>query len=89
MIAEFGDVLGVLGQQEAFGRPAAGPGVCSAWHDRLVSWPPQLGELLPRAEDAYGVHEKLAGYSLNRQHADGGHKAVLFDASPRYHGRGC
>jgi hypothetical protein len=45
-----------------------------------VSWPPQIGELLPRPEEAYGVHEKLAGYSLNREHADGRHKAVLFEA---------
>jgi hypothetical protein len=45
-----------------------------------VSWPPQIGELLPRAEDASGVHEKLTGYSLKREHADGRHKAVLFEA---------
>lgn len=45
-----------------------------------MSWPPQIDELLPRAEDAYGVHEKLVGYSLNRDHADGRHKAVLFKA---------
>ena len=45
-----------------------------------MSWPPQIGELLPRAEDASGVHEKLTGYSLNREHADGRHKAVLFEA---------
>jgi hypothetical protein len=36
--------------------------------------------LLPRAENAYGIHEKLAGYSLNLEHADGRHKAVLFEA---------
>lgn len=29
-----------------------------------MSWPPQIGELLPRGQDAYGVHEKLADYSL-------------------------
>jgi hypothetical protein len=45
-----------------------------------VSWPPHIGELLPRSEDAYGVHEKLAGYSLSREHAGGRHKAVLFEA---------
>jgi len=45
-----------------------------------VSWPPQIGELLPRAEDAYGDHGKLAGYSLNREHADGRYKALLFKA---------
>jgi hypothetical protein len=43
-----------------------------------VSWPPQVGELLPRAEDSYGVHEKLARYSLNPQHDDGGAKAAGF-----------
>ena len=55
-------------------------GVHAAWHDRVVAWPPQIGELLPRPEDAYGVQEKLTGYSLNLEHADGGHKAVLFEA---------
>lgn len=45
-----------------------------------MSWPPQIGEFLPRAQDAYGVHEKLAGYSLNLEHADGHHKAVVFEA---------
>lgn len=45
-----------------------------------MSWPPQTGELIPRSQDAYGVQEKLAGYSLNREHADGRHKAVLFEA---------
>jgi hypothetical protein len=33
-----------------------------------VSWPPQIGELLPGAEDAYGVHEKLVNYSLKAGH---------------------
>ncbi len=36
-----------------------GRGVQTAWHDRPVAWPPKIGELLPGAEDAYGVHEKL------------------------------
>ena len=45
-----------------------GWGVDASWHDRLVSWPPQVGELLPRAEDAYGVHEKLVEYSLKVGH---------------------
>lgn len=48
-----------------------GWGVHSAWHDRLVSWPPQIGELLPRNEDAYGVHEKLVDYSLKAGHPMG------------------
>jgi hypothetical protein len=34
-----------------------------------VSWPPQIGELLPDAEKAYGVHDKLARYSLKPGHA--------------------
>ncbi len=33
-----------------------------------MSWPPQIGELLPRAEDAYGVEEKLLNYSLKAEH---------------------
>jgi hypothetical protein len=36
-----------------------------------VSWPPQIGELLPRAQDAYGVHEKLVDYSLKAGHPRG------------------
>ena len=46
----------------------SGRGVHSSWHDRLVSWPPQIGELLPRAEDAHGVREKLVNYSLKAGH---------------------
>jgi hypothetical protein len=53
-------------------------GVHSAWHDRVVSWPPQIGELLPRPEDAYGVEDKLAAYSLNPDHPRGGSKARVF-----------
>jgi hypothetical protein len=41
-----------------------------------VSWPPQIGELLPRAEDAHGVHEKLLNYSLKAGHPRG--KAEAF-----------
>jgi len=55
-------------------------GVHGAWHDGLVSWPPQIGELLPRAEDAYGVREKLTRYALNADHDDGGAKAAGFAA---------
>jgi hypothetical protein len=33
-----------------------------------VSWPPKIGELLPDAERAYGIHEKLAQYSLKPGH---------------------
>jgi hypothetical protein len=38
--------------------------------------PPQIGELLPRAEDAYGVREKLLNYSLKSGHPRG--KAEAF-----------
>ena len=41
-----------------------------------MSWPPQIGELLSRAEDAYGVHEKLLNYSLKARHPRG--KAEAF-----------
>jgi hypothetical protein len=34
-----------------------------------MSWPPEIGELLPNAEKAYGVHEKLAEYSRKPGHA--------------------
>jgi hypothetical protein len=43
-------------------------GVRRSWHDRHVCWPPQIGELLPEAEKAYGVHDKLARYSLDSGH---------------------
>ena len=43
-------------------------------------WPPEIGELLPHAEDAWGVLEKLASYSLDLDHRDGGHKARVFRA---------
>ncbi len=40
---------------------------------------PAVGELLPRAAEALGVHEKLAGYSLDLTHTDGGSKARGFE----------
>lgn len=43
-----------------------------------MSWPPEIGEILPRASDAYGVHEKLAGYSLKLDHVGRGKKAEGF-----------
>ncbi|MBV9804078.1 MAG: hypothetical protein JO130_12830 [Solirubrobacterales bacterium] len=43
-----------------------------------MSWPPQIGELLPRADDAHGVEEKLAGYSLKLDDPSGGAKAAGF-----------
>jgi hypothetical protein len=33
-----------------------------------VSWPPQIGALLPRPEDGHGVEEKLLNYSLKAGH---------------------
>jgi hypothetical protein len=45
-----------------------------------VSWPARIGELLPRAEDAYGVHEKLVDYSLKAGHPRG--KAEAFARAP-------
>jgi hypothetical protein len=43
-----------------------------------MSWPPKIGEPLPRGEDAYNVHDKLTRYSLKLDHADGGQKATTF-----------
>jgi hypothetical protein len=43
-----------------------------------MGWPPQVGELLPRGEQAFGVREKLASYSLNLDHHAGGPKARGF-----------
>jgi hypothetical protein len=44
-----------------------------------VPWPPQVGEPLPRAAEAFGVHYKLATYSLDIAHKDGGPKARGFE----------
>ena len=44
-----------------------------------MGWPPKIGETLPRAGEAWGVSEKLAGYSLNSAHEDGGPKARGFE----------
>jgi hypothetical protein len=43
-----------------------------------MSWPPTIGEPLPRAQDAHGVLDKLRGYSLNLEHSEGSHKARVF-----------
>jgi len=43
-----------------------------------VPWPAEVGKLLPGAEDAYGIHEKLAGYSLKLGHPGRGRKAEGF-----------
>jgi hypothetical protein len=43
-----------------------------------MAWPPRVGELLPRAEEATGVQDKLATYSLNPAHEEGAAKARGF-----------
>lgn len=43
-----------------------------------MSWPPAIGEPLPRAGDAFGIEEKLAAYCLNPDHEIGGPKAEGF-----------
>ena len=43
-----------------------------------MSWPPERGALLPNAERAYGLEEKLAGYSLKLGHVGRGKKAEGF-----------
>jgi Domain of unknown function (DUF6883) len=42
-------------------------------------WPPQVGEPLPRREAAFGVHDKLATYSLDLTNEVGGPKARGFE----------
>jgi Domain of unknown function (DUF6883) len=44
-----------------------------------MAWPPKVGQLLPQAENVFGVRKKLADYSLNRNHEDGGPKARGFE----------
>jgi hypothetical protein len=44
-----------------------------------MGWPPQVGELLPYGDEAIGVRYKLATYSLNPVHPDGGPKARGFE----------
>ncbi len=43
-----------------------------------VSWPPTIGEPLPRASDAHGITDKLAAYCLDLAHEVGGPKARGF-----------
>ena len=43
-----------------------------------MTWPPEIGEPLPRGEDAYNVHEKLRDYSLSVVHKGGREKAAGF-----------
>lgn len=47
--------------------------------DPDTSTPPAVGELLPRADEAFGVHRKLATYSLDIAHKKGGPKARGFE----------
>lgn len=44
-----------------------------------MAWPPRPGELLPRAEEAFGVRHKLMTYSLVKNHHSGGAKAKGFE----------
>lgn len=43
-----------------------------------MSWPPTIGQTLPRAHAAHGIEEKLRAYSLNTEHEVGSHKARVF-----------
>jgi hypothetical protein len=43
-----------------------------------VPWPPTIDELLPLADEAFGVEEKLAAYCLNLEHELGHAKARGF-----------
>lgn len=42
-------------------------------------WPPVVDALLQRRELAFGIHDKLATYSLALDHKDGGPKARGFE----------
>jgi hypothetical protein len=44
-----------------------------------MGWPPRVGELLPRGEEAVGVRYKLRTYSLDGSHPRGGAKAKGFE----------
>jgi hypothetical protein len=44
-----------------------------------MTWPPKVGEPLPRAGEATGVREKLIDYSLNTAHKRGRTKARGFE----------
>lgn len=43
-----------------------------------MRWPPTVGQPLPDAEHAYGIHPKLTTYCLNLDHEVGGSKARGF-----------
>jgi hypothetical protein len=44
-----------------------------------MNWPPKVGDPLPRATKAVGVHRKLTAYSLDPTHESGGPKARGFE----------
>jgi hypothetical protein len=44
----------------------------------MSSWPPTIGQPLPRSEHGHGVESKLRAYSLNPEHEVGSHKARVF-----------
>jgi hypothetical protein len=44
-----------------------------------MDWPPKIGDLLPRAEEAIGVRPKLAAYSLDPDRPAGSNKARGFE----------
>jgi filamentous hemagglutinin len=44
-----------------------------------VPWPPEIGEPLPRADEAFGIEQKLRSYCLNPDHEIGGPKARAFE----------
>ena len=44
-----------------------------------MGWPPKVGEVLPRAAEAFGIEKKLIGYSLDIAHEKGGPKARGFE----------
>lgn len=43
-----------------------------------MPWPPAIGQQLPRADQAFGIREKLGAYCLNVDHEIGGAKARGF-----------
>ncbi len=44
-----------------------------------MTWPPKVGEPLPRSAEAIGVRRKLSTYSLDPAHKSGGPKARGFE----------
>lgn len=45
-----------------------------------MTWPPKVGDPLPRAAEAVGVSRKLSMYSLDAAHKRGGPKAQGFES---------